>query len=202
MAAMDDLQQQTDSFLKAQAPEGTRALGVEPFIVFRPDHLARATALADRLSALADATPGPDGIAAVMAAVREAAQVENVDLVKYALMLFITHHPEARDLTIPPLEERQPDVLPAEESEAGTRALEEDGTRAIDPEASLAWYREDPGANEHHEHWHVVYPGQGLGGRLKDRQGELFVYMHQQMIARYDTERLAMGLPRVAPLSD
>ena len=35
--------------------------------------------------------------------------------------------------------------------------------------------------------------------RLNDRQGELFVYMHRQMLARYDAERLSVGLRRVRP---
>src|SRR6266508_1468839 len=37
---------------------------------------------------------------------------------------------------------------------------------------------------------------------LNDRQGELFFYMHQQMLARYDAERLAHDLDPVAPLID
>src|SRR5262249_14438103 len=68
-------------------------------------------------------------------------------------------------------------------------------------------FREDPLANEHHERWHVVYPGQGVptpaGQRhTKPRQGELFLYMHEQMLARYDTERIAAGLPLVQPFAD
>jgi tyrosinase len=52
-----------------------------------------------------------------------------------------------------------------------------------------------------------VYPRLGIpdgngGRRIKDRQGELFFYMHQQMLARYDTERLAVGLDRVKPLNN
>ena len=41
-----------------------------------------------------------------------------------------------------------------------------------------------------------------MNGKTKDRQGELFYYMHQQMLARYDTERLAVGLMRVEPYSN
>ena len=75
------------------------------------------------------------------------------------------------------------------------------------PEDRLDFWREDPLLNDHHHHWHLVYPA---GGRpspsgpasLGDRHGELFAYMHQQMIARYDAERLAAGLPRVQPFDD
>ncbi|CAG8726432.1 17769_t:CDS:10 [Dentiscutata erythropus] len=34
----------------------------------------------------------------------------------------------------------------------------------------------------------------------KDRQGELFIWMHKQMLARYDAERIAVGLDPVIPL--
>ena len=60
-------------------------------------------------------------------------------------------------------------------------------TAAVTPsEALLNWFREDPKANEHHEHWHLVYPfnGDPVTGMTRDRQGELFLYMHEQMIAR------------------
>ncbi|XP_042870166.1 phenoloxidase 1-like [Penaeus japonicus] len=77
----------------------------------------------------------------------------------------------------------------------------------LKPEHRLAYWREDYGINAHHWHWHLVYPIDMDVNR--DRKGELFYYMHQQMIARYDMERLSLGLPRVqklenwrAPISD
>lgn len=75
-------------------------------------------------------------------------------------------------------------------------------------EARLDWYREDPLANDHHAHWHYVYPRDGaptppgVPSRTQPRQGELFLYMHQQMLARYDTERKIAGLGPSVPLSD
>jgi Hemocyanin, ig-like domain/Hemocyanin, copper containing domain len=130
----------------------------------------------------------------------------------------------------------------------------------------LDYWREDVLANEHHQHWHEVYPFTGLPPsdfrewleartpaelvailnalqpdpkwanlvpsstlaqraqffneaakaagdeiwnlprdiyrlifRLNDRQGELFLYMHEQMLARYDAELLSVGLDRVKP---
>ncbi|XP_038068636.1 hemocyanin AA6 chain-like isoform X2 [Patiria miniata] len=71
-----------------------------------------------------------------------------------------------------------------------------------DPEFKLAWWREDCGFNAHHYHWHQSYPWRGVNGVTKDRQGELFYYMHQQMLARYDAERLAVGLMRVDSYSN
>ena len=52
------------------------------------------------------------------------------------------------------------------------------------------------GINSHHWHWHLVYP---VEGTYRDRRGELFYYMHNQMLARYDAERMANGLARVVP---
>ncbi len=75
-------------------------------------------------------------------------------------------------------------------------------------EAQLDWYREDPLANDHHHHWHIVYPNAGEAlespGPIvnQPRQGELFLYMHQQMLARYDTERRIAGLGPAEPLED
>ena len=35
----------------------------------------------------------------------------------------------------------------------------------------------------------------------KDRRGEIFYYMHQQIVARYNAERLSNGMPSVVRLS-
>ncbi len=130
---------------------------------------------------------------------------------------------------------------------------------------ALDYWREDALANEHHEHWHQVYPYTGLPPRdflgwatetprsdmvavlealapgqnwagqvaaaspqqlasffsaqvvtsdavfglpaqlyrvlfhLNDRQGELFFYMHQQMLARYDAELRSHDLHGCGP---
>lgn len=97
-------------------------------------------------------------------------------------------------------------MVPSAVVEAGIRAE----AAGVD-EVRLNWWREDPEANEHHDHWHVVYPTGGVPAptpqdpgrtRLQDRQGELFFYMHQQMLARYDTERTAVGLELVEPITD
>lgn len=91
-------------------------------------------------------------------------------------------------------------------------------------ESLLRYWREDPLLNEHHEHWHLVYP---YGGQVddtlhtpqqlsdiedgkvsahflqwNDRHGELFAYMHAQLLARYAAERLSVGLPPVDPLTN
>lgn len=50
-------------------------------------------------------------------------------------------------------------------------------------EERLTFFREDIGYNSHHYHWHVVYPP--FGDRQvvdKDRRGELFYFMHHQVM--------------------
>ena len=53
-----------------------------------------------------------------------------------------------------------------------------------------------------YRHWHTVYIGERLDS-FEDwrderpellRQGELFAYMHHQMLARYNAERQSWGL--------
>ncbi|KAJ8880364.1 hypothetical protein PR048_016833 [Dryococelus australis] len=55
----------------------------------------------------------------------------------------------------------------------------------LEPEHRIAYFREDPGLNLHHWHWHLVYPFSGPREIVaKDRRGELFFYHHQQIMAR------------------
>lgn len=70
-------------------------------------------------------------------------------------------------------------------------------------EQRLSYFREDLGVNSHHWHWHLVYPGSGpIEIVNKDRRGELFYYMHHQIIARYNVERLCNGLKPVKILNN
>lgn len=65
-------------------------------------------------------------------------------------------------------------------------------------EQRLAYFREDIGVNMHHWHWHLVYPTSGPRDIIdKDRRGELFFYMHQQIIHRYNVERFCNRLGKV-----
>ncbi|CAG4933311.1 unnamed protein product [Colias eurytheme] len=74
----------------------------------------------------------------------------------------------------------------------------------LDIEHRLAYFREDIGVNLHHWHWHLVYPFTANQREIvaKDRRGELFFYMHQQIIARYNGERLNNSLARVKKFSN
>jgi hypothetical protein len=193
----------------APPPPARAAAPPQRFSAFLPDQMRQAIDLAAHFMEVADRVGGSAGLQAVAAEANKAAQSQNLDLVKFALLLFMTHHPQGSTMNIPSLEERDPNKI-LSSSAAPVHPLARSVTPALptDVEAQLAWYREDPKANEHHEHWHVVYPHAGVSmnpqssPQLKDRQDELFLYMHEQMLARYDTERLGINLPRVKPLSN
>jgi tyrosinase len=139
--------------------------------------------LADTLMATADQTPGEDGLKAVLDEA-ERAMAGDPGAASQALMMFITHHHAGSQLPIPALEERQPQIV-----DLSARAMAGLARTDDDPQTALAWFRTDPLANQHHEHWHVVYPHEGIPDgqghvTVQDRQGEIFLYMHQQMLAR------------------
>lgn len=74
----------------------------------------------------------------------------------------------------------------------------------MDPEHRMAYFREDIGINTHHWHWHLVFPlfGPDPSFFVKDRRGELFYYMHQQVLCRYNADRICNGLHVVEPLDN
>lgn len=139
----------------------------------------------------------------------------NPYLFNYALSVVLLHRHDTRDITIPnflssfpgkfvdgkifllarqeatviPDDSRQPIVVPPE----FTANLRE-------PEQAIAYFREDVGVNLHHWHWHLVYPAEVKDHDelvKKDRRGELFYYMHQQILARYNLERFSNDMPKV-----
>lgn len=138
----------------------------------------------------------------------------NPYLFNYALSVVMLHRPDTKHLPLPNFVE----AFPGKFMDSGvfSRAREEatavpDGSRNpvviprdftasdLDPEHRVAYFREDIGINLHHWHWHLVYPFNATDRALvnKDRRGELFYYMHQQIVARYNFERLSNNLMRV-----
>lgn len=135
-------------------------------------------------------------------------------LFNYALSVAILHRPDTKDLSIPILSELFPEKYV--DSRIFRQAREEatvvpDGSRMpiiipkdytasdLEPEHRLWYFREDMGVNLHHWHWHLVYPFEAANRAIvdKDRRGELFYYMHQQIVARYNFERFSCQLARV-----
>lgn len=142
----------------------------------------------------------------------------NPYLFQYALAVATAHRPDTKHLSLPSIVQMFPSqfvdsaVFPRAREEA---ALVSEANRMLieippkftasdkEVEQSLAYFREDIGVNMHHWHWHLVYPGEGEDVIVnKDRRGELFYYMHNQIIARYNVERLANGLAKVRPFNN
>ncbi|XP_054737407.1 phenoloxidase 2-like [Anastrepha obliqua] len=139
----------------------------------------------------------------------------NPYLFNYALSVALLHRKDTKGLNIPPLVQNFPDkfvdsrifrqiqeevfVVP-EGARRPITVLRDNTASDLDPEHRLCYFREDIGVNLHHWHWHLVYPFEAGGGAIveKDRRGELFYYMHEQMLARYNLERFSNSLARVA----
>jgi tyrosinase len=193
--------------LEPDAPVPEAVAEAPSFSLFKPADQRQAIALAERFMEIANSSPGEEGLAKVLDEAERVSRDTNAELVRYALMVFITHHPEGRRLPIPPLDQRLPSWVTPSNNDVRLRGIVAQG--ALGAEAQLDYFREDTAVNDHHGKWHVVYPAEGHPDPdhpqeriTKDRQGELFWYMHQQMIARYDAERRAFGLLRVVPLED
>lgn len=219
MSKFDELQESIDSFLTRSVPrtkvprkaKGLEAAGLEAapprprFSIFKPADSRRANELARKFVKIAEGREGADAVEAVIEESRKVAVDEDPELVDFALKMFLTHDPRGRLFKIRSLEKLMPEKFTPSgpvPSATATAAGLEATVSPTEREKHLNWFREDVKANEHHEHWHVVYPNEGnpLTHKLNDRHSELFLYMHQQMIARYDTERIALGMERVQPL--
>ncbi|XP_046384805.1 phenoloxidase 1-like [Ischnura elegans] len=140
----------------------------------------------------------------------------NPSLFVYALSVAVLHRPDTMDLRLPALNE----VFPGRFLQHGVVARARARAHVLDTpsrtpievpqnftaselyeEHRVAYFREDLGINLHHWHWHLVYPNSGERRIVnKDRRGELFYYMHQQIQARYNFERLCNRLSRVTRL--
>jgi tyrosinase len=208
-------QQWVDEFLTGEPRDGAAGLAAaapevpglrRPFSPFVPSDVQRSAELQAELHDKAAGAETPEEvIGAVSAHLEESPEL--IGLRRHALKVFLSHDERGRELTLPTLEERAPHKA------IQTFATLDEMVAAAetDPEAILSWFREDPQANEHHDHWHAVFPTGGVADpipqdpkrvKIQDRQGELFFYMHEQMLARYDTERLAAGLARVTPIEN
>jgi hypothetical protein len=183
-----------------------------PFI--EEDALAAAAVAARMVRAAQRGPTAEEGLeAALNVAHRLIVKEGRSGVGKFGLEMFGTHSEIGRQLQLERPIEADPNSLVS-----STRSTFDD---------PVDYWREDPLANEHHLHWHVVYPSIGIIRddapeellealetrsrrltddelrqvvRYQDRHGEMFIYMHQQMLARYDAERLALGLQPVAPL--
>ncbi|CAK1590064.1 unnamed protein product [Parnassius mnemosyne] len=138
----------------------------------------------------------------------------NPYMFNYCLSVAILHRPDTKGLDIPTFAETFPDKFMDPKVFRRAREISNVVTSGVrmpitiplnytasesEPEQRVAYFREDMGINLHHWHWHLVYPFEAADRAIvnKDRRGELFYYMHQQIIARYNAERLCNNLNRV-----
>ncbi|KAL1131636.1 hypothetical protein AAG570_011249 [Ranatra chinensis] len=136
----------------------------------------------------------------------------NPYLFVYALSVAILHRPDTKNLPIPTLNEVFPEkymdgAIFAQAKETSNIVPSNQRVPLVIPvdytatdlelEHRIAYWREDLGINLHHWHWHLVYPFNADRNIVdKDRRGELFFYMHQQIMARYNFERFCNNLAR------
>ncbi len=234
----------------------------ETFSWFNLEHAQAASTFAFRLAALVrSADDEISGLNTALAAAEREAVIGDTAMIRQALSLFVTHNQSGRKLIKPRTVVGAPGLFKRSprRRRGGRFQISEGGASP-----QLDYWREDELANEHHEHWHQVYPFvglpvrdfdqwvadtsldqmveilnvlqpdpswrsqlegatpsaiavffsdlmdqgfhqqlppalRGLFNRPNDRHGELFVYMHAQMLARYDAELLSHSLARVEP---
>ncbi|XP_033153409.1 phenoloxidase 2 [Drosophila mauritiana] len=143
----------------------------------------------------------------------------NPVLFQYAYAVAVAHRPDTREVPLTNISQIFPSnfVEPSAFRDARQEAsvIGESGARVHvdipqnytasdrEDEQRLAYFREDIGVNSHHWHWHLVYPTTGPTEVVnKDRRGELFYYMHHQILARYNVERFCNNLKKVQPLNN
>lgn len=70
----------------------------------------------------------------------------------------------------------------------------------MNTDTKVAYFTEDIGLNSYYFYFHADYPfwmGGTEFGLYKDRRGEMYLYQHQQLLARYYMERLSNDLGKV-----
>nr|CAQ63322.1 hemocyanin 2 [Thermobia domestica] len=130
----------------------------------------------------------------------------------YAFSVALLHRKDCRGFTLPPAYEITPHMFLTTDVVRQAYQAKMTRTPKVIPmqftgsvrnqEQRVAYFGEDIGMNSHHSHWHMDFPfwWKPEYGVEKDRKGELFYYMHHQLIARFDAERLSNYLPVVEPL--
>jgi len=131
----------------------------------------------------------------------------------YALSVATLHRADTRGVRLPPAYETYPHLFVTSQviHEAyGAKMRQEPAVIHMNftgtirnPEQRVAYFGEDVGMNSHHAVFHMDWPfwwNEEKYGLTKDRKGELFWYMHHQLITRFDAERLSNDLNEVEPL--
>ncbi|MEZ4709191.1 MAG: hypothetical protein R3A44_18430 [Caldilineaceae bacterium] len=199
MTSLEKLQQTIDALLmddlnRASLSAQQRLFGVpkqglgQPFHPFGKEDTMRAHRKVVEWQNLLVREQREQGLYLLHESILDTRKKHGTAFVKSTLMSFIVHNGADVGLTLPHFLQRH-SHLAKRRSKRWVTSCED----------VLSWFREDLFLNEHHEHWHNVYGAGTAKEDLKDREGELFLYMHQQMLARYNTERIAVNLPMIEP---
>ena len=190
---------------------------IPEFTTFSWEHMQNAHGVADNL--VKDHEDDVDKMIDKLSALKNV--YPNSAYADYLSRISLYKHPTTKNLVCPPIHEVSPHsffplkTLRESELSYNTQGVQNDeqqkiykkdfplatilgDPRSLDLESKLDWWREDIQLSEHHANWHAYYPFQDYLNP-NQRRGELFAYMHQQMLARYDFERFAVGLPPVVP---
>ncbi|KAL0867933.1 hypothetical protein ABMA27_008607 [Loxostege sticticalis] len=198
-----------------QFPNASQLPTDADFSLFLPKHQKMATEVIDVLLAVPQ-----DQLQELLSTCVYARTHLNPQLFNYSLSVVLMHRRDTKGFKIPNYAETFPSkfldsqvfsqaremaaVVPENVPRIPITIPRDFTASDLDWEHRLAYWREDIGINLHHWHWHLVYPFTATDRSIvaKDRRGELFFYMHQQMIARYNCERLINNLKRVEKFSN
>nr|XP_018902181.1 PREDICTED: phenoloxidase 2-like isoform X1 [Bemisia tabaci]XP_018902182.1 PREDICTED: phenoloxidase 2-like isoform X1 [Bemisia tabaci] len=141
------------------------------------------------------------------------------DLFNYALSITLMHRKDTSNLQVPLLATVMPHkfidakILRKVKEAIKNGTYDSNNPIFMTPQQTtskdenlLHYFREDIGVSTHHWQWHLLHPYRlqvhNFGEIIppKNRRGELFYFMHQQVLARYHFERYSNGLKRTADL--
>lgn len=173
------------------------------FSVFNPTHVKYAT----ELMKIFDGAKDLDELLSLAVYCRDRI---NSELFVYSYYTVLSHRDDTHNFELPQIYEINPHkffnknildqfrTAPFELKKGKRdtiREIDENGAVTIEfpfhgrmsvhnSEEKLKFFCEDVGVNSHHYHWHTVYPFHGPSPKyyVKDRRGELFYFMHHQII--------------------
>jgi hypothetical protein len=171
MATLVSLRERSEllftALLEAQTrrpARGRAAARLEEFSWFEPAHAVAAVSLSFRVAALAASRARVnDALELAWDHVEEEVAVADPERVRQGFALFVTHNRDGRRLAKPRTVSAAPDLFRPPRARPRRRGTAPISIGGAAPQ--LDYWREDALANEHHQHWHEVYPYTGLPPR-------------------------------------
>ncbi|XP_078491500.1 hemocyanin-like protein 1 isoform X2 [Ciona intestinalis] len=161
----------------------------QAFNGFNPEHREKSEILITELENVEEETDDLDAVLDYADARQRGREVNDM-MYRYVIEAYLVHSKLCKKHNV-----RYPDPPKRDPSMTQSAAMTGSGIGVGTPnELWMNYWRCDADFNFHHNHWHAVYRG---GRNLKTRQGELFGYMHAQMLARFNADRETWGLEPV-----